>query len=137
MGKVRPGDGERRAAGGLNAQYRANAQLILHHLHERKLQWIRVADPDAGRVDDLQIGSESRVDAYQIKASQYPGSFTFNDLVKPRPDAPNLLAQLAEGWTTLRSRDATRRVVVHLVTNNIPSTSDKVLTTDPPPSPRH
>ncbi len=137
MGKVRPGEGERRAAGGLQAQYRAAARLILHHLRNGTLQWIRLADPEAGRVDDLQIGSESRIDAYQVKSSQYPGSFTFNNLIKPKPDAPNLLAQLAEGWITLRSRHTTRRVVVHLITNDIPSTSDQVPVADALPGPRH
>lgn len=91
------------------------------------LQWIRVADPEASRVDDLQIGSHVRVDAFQIKWSQYGGSFTFNDLASSSGRVPCLIAQLAEGWQKLRNAYPNRRVVVHLITNVTPSTSASAL----------
>ena len=77
---VRPGDGERRAISGYYGQYHVAANEILKSLREEGLEWVRLADPLAGRIDDLQIGSQGRVDAFQVKWSQYPGSFTFLDL---------------------------------------------------------
>lgn len=48
-----PAEGERRAVIGLFAQYRISASLILLSLRDQTLEWIRVADPKAGRVDDF------------------------------------------------------------------------------------
>lgn len=138
MTHMRPGEGERRAVGGYYSQYRASAPLILSSLLEGKLQWIRVADPDAGQVDDLQIGRPNRVDAYQVKWAQYGGNFSFNDLVTVQDDAPGLIAQLAYGWKLLRQIYPSRRIVVHLVTNETPSVSDRAIPAGtPPPDSRH
>ena len=124
---VRPAEGERRAISGYSGQYHVAAAVILSGLREQRLQWIRVADPEAGRVDDLQIGSDGRVDAYQIKWSQFPGLFTFNDLIANKYNAPNLLAQLAEGWSRLRTSYPKCRVLVHLLTNETPSNSSQAV----------
>ena len=138
MGRtVRPAEGERRAISGYSGQYNVAAAVILSGLRERGLQWIRVADPEAGRVDDLQVGSDGRVDAYQVKWSQFPGSFTFNELVSDKDKNPNLLAQLAEGWSRLRKSYPKYRVVVHLLTNETPSPRADIPKGDPPPTPSH
>ena len=133
---VAPGEGERRAIGGYYTQYRTSASLILRDLRDGRLEWIRVADPEAGRVDDLQIGSPGRVDAYQVKSARYGRSFTFRELTASNADAPALVAQLAQGWLTLKERHPYSRVVVHLVTNQMASYSS-CPTGDPPPTPKH
>lgn len=68
--RTAPGEGERNAARGYVAQYRAAASLILPHLRSGTLAWIRIADSQAGRADDPQIGTESRVDTYQVDWSE-------------------------------------------------------------------
>ena len=135
---VAPAEGERRAITGYYPQYLISASIIIQSLREESLQWIRVADPEAGRVDDLQIGTQSRVDAFQVKWSQYSGNFTFNDLVGSG-NIPSLIAQLADGWRRLRNIHSDCRIVVHLVTNEIPSVSvsQKMPVGDLPPTPRH
>ena len=60
-----PGQGERRAIVGYVGQYRVSASLILDGLQGDYMEWVRVADPEAGQVDDLQLGSQGRIDAYQ------------------------------------------------------------------------
>ena len=134
-----PAEGERRAVSGYHHQYRTSACLILRSLMSRQLEWIRVVDPTAGRVDDLQIGSPGRIDAYQVKSGQYGGSFTFNGLTTPQGEAPPLIAQLAQGWRTLKRQNPESRVVVHLITNEFASTSSNtsIPTNDPSPTPRH
>jgi hypothetical protein len=135
---TKPAEGERRALGGYIPQYLVAAYLILRSLRNGSLQWIRVADPEAGRVDDIQIGSQSRVDAFQVKWSQYQGNFTFNRLVSASGDEPSLIRQLADGWQQLRNSNSGARIVVHLVTNDIPSTSDQLpVDENQSPSPRH
>lgn len=135
---VAPGEGERRAIGGYHAQYLTSASLILRELRGGNLQWIRIADPKAGRVDDLLIGSPGRVDAYQVKSARYARLFTFRDLTVPQSGAPCLIRQLAQGWLILKQRYGQSRVVVHLVTNQIASSGiAKLPIGDPPPAPKH
>ena len=138
-GPVRPGDGERRAISGYYGQYNVAANVILNSLQDDGLEWVRLADPLAGRVDDLQIGCQGRVDAYQVKWSQYPGAFTFRDLTTGNDNTPNLMAQLAQGWSGLKERHNLSRVVVHLVTNEYPSNSPQATMPKgtPPPTPSH
>ena len=118
-----PAEGERRAISGYYPQYRYSASLILCGLREDRLEWVRLADPKAERVDDFQLGSQGRVDAYQVKWSQFGGLFTFNDLTAGRDEDSKLIAQLAQGWSALRKQHPRRRVVVHLITNQTPSNS--------------
>ena len=92
-----PADGERNAIGGFVPQYRISASLILRQLREKNLKWIKIADPEAGRVDDFQMCGHSQVDAYQVKWSKYPDNFTLNDLVKGSSKEPSLILQLADG----------------------------------------
>lgn len=66
-----PAMGERRAIGGYHPQYRVAAGLILRAFRDGTLESVRVADPEAGRVDDLQIATRGRLDAYQIKWSRH------------------------------------------------------------------
>lgn len=134
---ISPAEGERRAIGGYHPQYLVSASLIHRTLRDGNLRWIRVADPEAGRVDDLQIGTDSRVDAYQVKWSLYAEPLRFRELTGPSRGAPGLIAQLADGWKRLKSIHTGHRIVVHLVTNRLPATSDRVITTDPAPTPAH
>jgi len=119
-----PAMGERRAIGGYHPQYRVAAGLIIRALRNGTLEWIRVADPEAGRVDDLQIGAGGLLDAYQVKWSRFPQTFTFNDLIRTSTDRPSLISQLADGWRRLRSTHSTHSVTVHLVTDDFASTHD-------------
>ena len=90
-------------------------------------------------MDDLQIGSSGRVDAYQVKSAQYDRRFTFRDLAVSQPDVPALIQQLAQGWSTLRHKYPQSRVVVHLVTNQIASSARTATLPigDPPPTSKH
>ncbi len=136
-----PAEGERRAIGGYASQYSVAADLILRALRAGELQWIRLADPTAGRVDDLQIGDHLRVDAYQVKWSAHPGTISFKNLTTVRKDrgreSPSLINQLAQGWMRLGQAWPGAHIVVHLVTNDHPSVADTVPVSDPLPTSRH
>ena len=136
MGAV--SDGERRAASGLRNQYGVGAALVIEALRQHDFEWTRVADPEAGRVDDIQIAKTARLDAYQVKWQQYPGAFTFNDLTRPSKKSPSLINQLADGWSKLKSQYPNRRIAVHLVTDAFSSPSTGILPrTKVRPSPYH
>ena len=67
-----PAMGERRAIGGYHPQYRVAAGLIIRALRNGALEWIRVTDPEAGRVDDLQIGARDVLDAIPSQVEPLP-----------------------------------------------------------------
>ena len=136
MNSLPPAEGERRAAVGYGGQYHVSASLIYRSLRDKTLQWIRIADPEAQRVDDLQICRHLRVDAFQVKWSQYPGNLTFHQLTTESADTPCLIAQLAQGWSQLQQKYQ-RRIVVHLITNDLPSVSDRPPVNPPSPTPHH
>ena len=134
-----PADGERSAASGYRAQYLVGASIILNMLEKGDLEWIRIADPEIGRVDDLQVGTTARVDGYQVKWQQYPGAITLHDITKVNGSTPALFTQLADGWKRLKENYPTNRVVVHLVTNQLASnsTTASMPNNSSPPSPYH
>jgi hypothetical protein len=116
--------GERAAIVGYSAQYRIAAEQIYAALLIGQLEWIALADPAAGRVDDIQVATPSKIDAYQIKWGEQIGSLSFNDLMSGEGDpgdnkSHGLIGQLAGGWNRLRALNPESRVVVHLVSRNI------------------
>ncbi len=121
-GERAPAMGERSAALGLDAQYLLAAGLIYDHLLGGRLEWIAVADPRAGRIDDMQIATRGLLDAYQFKWHQHPPHLTYREL-KGDDRGGGFIAQLADGWTRLCEFNPERRVRVHLFTNSTASTS--------------
>jgi hypothetical protein len=121
---IRPADGERAAVGGFSAQYRVAAALIYRSVWKGRLEFIRLADPEAGRVDDIQIATPGQLDAYQVKWSAKPSSLTFSALVSADAEKPALIKQLADGWKALTASNVSRQVRVHLVSRDYPSTHD-------------
>ena len=75
-----PAEGERRAVRNLSAQYRVAAALTFKALRRADLEWVRLVDPEAGRLDDILIACPGRFDAYQIEWSDYQGTVTFREL---------------------------------------------------------
>lgn len=123
---IRPADGERAAVVGFSAQYRIAAALIYQAVWKGRLEFIRLADPEAGRVDDIQIATPGQLDAYQVKWSAKTSSFTFSDLLSSTGKKPALIKQLADGWKTLKSSNESRQVRVHLVSRDYPSPYDSL-----------
>lgn len=118
--------GERAAIIGYSAQYCIAAELIYSALVAGELEWIALADPDAGRVDDIQVATPGRLDAYQVKWGEQIGSLSFNDITSGKGDttltsSKGLIGQLAGGWHKLKYTIPDRRIVVHLITRDFAS----------------
>lgn len=115
-----PAEGERRAAIGFAGQYGLAARIVYDHLSA--LEWIHLADPDAGIADDFQFKAGATRHALQVKWAQYPESFTWSELTSAAASRDALLAGLARAWTAIRTTwDGP--LVVHLCTNGQPSVS--------------
>lgn len=116
----RPADGERFARIGYEAQDKRAADLIYNVLVEGRLDWFRIADPDAGRVDDIQVATtDGQLHAFQVKWADSVQNISFADFTRSGKE-PSLVSQLADGWRTLKAQYPDKCVFVHLVHRNIP-----------------
>lgn len=136
------GDGERTAMLGYVPQYEIAANLIYEALLDGSLEWFRVADPDAGSLDDILIATTSKLDAYQVKWSEYTETISYSDFVrdsttKSGDEKLSLFRQLTEGWTNLSEKYRERQVKVHLLNKRIPSSNIRASIPVGSHSPKH
>ena len=135
-----PASGERAALRGYRLQYDHIAARVYDALLDGEFHAVRLADPDAGRVDDLVLIRSDRTDGYQIKSIEHDSYLTFRQLIRSQrtrsgANAPSLIRSLAEGWTRLRERWGNAHV--HLVTQQIASINDRLGDAEYRPSPEH
>ena len=133
-----PANGERSAMIGYVPQYKVAADLIYSALLDGTFEWVKIADPEAGRVDDIQIATSGRLDAYQVKWAETTKYITFKELISDEENAgklkPNLMRQIAEGWQQLKNFYKNRQICVHLISRHVPSpTKGKIPLDDSPP----
>jgi hypothetical protein len=128
--KVAPGEGERRAQRGLVPQYKIAAEKVLGLLSTGRLRAIGLADPEAGTLDDLQTvraeGSRHILDAYQVKWGATGELLTdgeFRGLLADLVTARHAVIAAAEVRANVVQAPVDR-VIGHLYTNRVPSTSN-------------
>jgi hypothetical protein len=118
-----PAMGERRARWGYGYQDKVATDRILHILRDdlregsTVFEGVRLADLQAGRVDDFVLVWKRRVEGNSIKWSGDALPMNWGDLI----GGEGLLKELAEGLFELRRRWTDRTVIVHLQTNRPPS----------------
>lgn len=142
MSNTNSGDGERTAMLGYVPQYEIAAGLIYEALLDGSLEWFRVADPDAGSLDDILIATTGKLDAYQVKWAEYVGTISYADFVrdsstKQGEEKLSLFRQLSEGWKHLSTNNKDRIVKVHLLHKSVPSSSSKAQIPLGDTAPRH
>ena len=84
------------------------AGLLILQALEGDLEWIRVADPEAERVDDIQLGTPGRVDGVQVKWDRTPKTVSWAWLLNPSKTKPSLARQLADGWKNVNTPEEVR-----------------------------
>ena len=144
MSKTNSGDGERTAMLGYVPQYEIAAGLIYEALLDGTLEWFRVADPDAGSLDDILIATTGKLDAYQVKWAEYTEAISYSDFVidsttKKGDEKLSLFRQLTEGWVHLSEQHKERTVKVHLLHKKLPSSNPnaKIPVGEKPPKHPH
>ena len=113
--------GERAAVGGYMPQFSEFANFAYRGLVANELEWIRIADPDAEKLDDIQFASATLVHAYQVKWTIAEDVISFTDF-------RNLLPGFALSWKNLRAKyqPQHKQVIGHLLTNKALSAHDRI-----------
>ena len=115
--------GERRARWGYGYQDKVCTERILNCLRKylrdgtTAFEGVRLADLEAGRVDDFVLVWKESVEGNSIKWSAGTVSFTWGELI----GASGLLRDLASGWNRLRHHWNGRTITVRLHTNRTAS----------------
>ena len=117
-----PLSGEIGAISGYYEQYKIAAYEIYSSLSTDSLEWVELASQRAGNLDDVLIGLNDSVLAFQIKYKS--GVFSYNSLTN---DDDKLIHKMFEGWKNLNQAYTNKRIDVRLITTQEPSENDKIV----------
>lgn len=118
-----PLSGERAAMGGFLPQFDAFAWFVYKELIYDNLTWVRVADPKAEKLDDVQYSTQTEIHAYQIKwSNQSPKNpFSYNNFKE-------LFLECISSWRSLKNEHTSenKKIIAHLLTNRPLSSNDSI-----------
>jgi len=111
--------GERSAIGGYLPQFDEFAWFVYLNLINEKLEWIRVADDKAEKLDDIQYSTHSELHAYQVKWTIADANISFANFTE-------LIPLITSSWKSLKTNNPSKKVIPHLITNKPVSSHDSL-----------
>ncbi|MFO7852008.1 MAG: NACHT domain-containing protein [Bacteroidales bacterium] len=111
--------GERAAMGGYLPQFDEFSWFVYLNLINKKLEWIRIADPKAEKLDDIQYSTYSEIHAYQVKWTIAEANISFAHFSK-------LIPLITSSWKNLKASNPIKKIVPHLITNKPASSHDSI-----------
>lgn len=111
--------GERAAIGGYLPQFDEFAWFVYLNLINEKLEWIRVSDPKAEKLDDIQYSTHSELHAYQVKWTIADANISFANFIQ-------LIPLITSSWKSLKANNQSKKVIPHLITNKPVSSHDSL-----------
>jgi len=111
--------GERAAMGGYLPQFDEFAWFVYLNLINDKLEWIRVADPKAEKLDDIQYSTYSELHAYQVKWTIADANISFANFIE-------LIPLITSSWKSLKTDNPSKKIIPHLITNKPVSSHDSL-----------
>ncbi|MCB0743916.1 MAG: ATP-binding protein, partial [Ignavibacteriae bacterium] len=111
--------GERAAIGGYLPQFDEFAWFVYLNLINKKLEWIRIADPKAEKLDDIQYSTYSEIHAYQVKWTISEANISYTNFLK-------LIPLVASSWKQIKLANPVKKVIPHLITNKPLSSHDSL-----------
>lgn len=113
--------GERAAIGGYLPQFDAFAKFAYNELVNKNLEWIKVADPNAEKLDDIQYGTLTELHAYQVKWTIADDKISFLNFKQ-------LLPLITGSWKKIKEQSTSKqkKVIPHLLTNKFLSNDDSI-----------
>ncbi|WP_116787805.1 hypothetical protein [Flavobacterium psychrotrophum] len=124
MGKLKvSAQGERAAIGGYLPQFDEFSRQVYRNLVNDNLEWIRVADPEAEKLDDIQFSTPSEIHAYQVKWTISEAVITYSSFMA-------LFPKIVASWKKIKNKNRNKKVIPHLLTNKTVSVNDKIILAD-------
>jgi hypothetical protein len=117
--KRNPAFGERAAISGYLPQFELFAYYVYKNLINNQLEWIKIADPEAGILDDIQYSTHTEIHAFQIKWTNADATISFSTFKK-------LVSQIATSWQHIKLQNPEKKVYPHLITAKQLSQHDSV-----------
>ncbi|MGX1641288.1 hypothetical protein [Sphingobacterium sp. NPDC055431] len=111
--------GERAAIGGYLPQFDEFAWFVYLNLINEKLEWIRISDPIAEKLDDIQYLTTSELHAYQVKWTIADATMSFANFIE-------LIPLITSSWKSLKTNNPNKKVIPHLITNKPVSSHDSL-----------
>ncbi|MBZ9628397.1 ATP-binding protein [Psychroflexus sp. CAK1W] len=111
--------GERAAIGGYLPQFDEFAWFVYLNLINKKLEWIRIADPKAEKLDDIQYSTHSEIHAYQVKWTIADANISFANFTE-------FLPLITSSWKSLKTANPSKKIFPHLITNKPISSHDSL-----------
>lgn len=111
--------GERAAIGGYLPQFDEFAWFVYLNLINNELEWIRVADPKAEKLDDIQYSTHSELHAYQVKWTIAEANISFANFKE-------LIPLITSSWKNLKANNPSKKVIPYLITNKPASSHDSL-----------
>lgn len=111
--------GERAAISGYLPQFDEFAWFVYLNLINKNLEWIRVADPQAKKLDDIQYSTYSELHAYQVKWTIADANLSFANFT-------DLIPLITSSWKSLKTNNPSKKVIPHLITNKPVSSHDSL-----------
>lgn len=115
--------GERAAIGGYLPQFDEFAWFVYLNLINKELEWIRIADPKAEKLDDIQYSTHSEIHAYQVKWTIAEANISYTKFT-------DLIPLIASSWKTLKMVNPDKKIIPHLITNKPLSLHDSLKSGD-------
>lgn len=115
--------GEVAAIYGYNKQYNVFAVEIYNALLNNDLEWLELASNDAGKLDDVLIGSKKDIKAFQVK--DITGNLTYQKFINSETES--IFKGCFRGWVKLKEKYPEKKISAKYISNERPSSNDKIL----------
>ncbi|MEJ5144737.1 ATP-binding protein [Sphingobacterium sp. MYb388] len=115
--------GEVSALAGFFFQYEIFATEIYNHLLESNLEWVEFASNTAGKLDDVLLGVEDKVIAFQVKQISN-SNFSYHDFVNS--ETQSIFQGLFKGWKSFKSKYHNKKIDARFITTQDISANDQI-----------
>ncbi|MEI9943299.1 MAG: ATP-binding protein [Chitinophagaceae bacterium] len=125
MHQSKKSSGEVAAIMGYEFQYSIFATEIYNALlnDKNQIEWIEFASNNAGKIDDVLIGLENSILAFQVKDI---GSSSFSYKTFTYSDTQSILEGMFSGWQKIKSTYPKKKIDVRFITTQSVSENDKI-----------
>ncbi|NRR93170.1 ATP-binding protein [Winogradskyella undariae] len=115
--------GEVPAIAGYFKQYEIFATNIYDNLLNNKIEWVELASSEAGKLDDVLIGLDDKIIAYQVKNIS-SSKFSYSSFTSSETES--ILKGAFKGWLKIKNEYPNHIIDAKIVTNQSPSDNDRI-----------